>query len=266
MNTKLAILATAMFFLVGYSVSAQESTKVVEDVILFQSKSHLVRMTDKGKILAFLTDVDNNYSALNSVSSKEIVMDAVEISGAPDLGRVNIQDPQAVQLADIASQSSKVAQVEAVEEAMADVPASASEVEEEVISQEAISSMVEETATSIDEGSIAAVSEEMTSKGDPSSTNYDYEFAFDHRDASLSPAVVNQLNQVVKILEGNSEAKAEITSFFSETVDVSKILSKNRSKGIQDQLVASGIDRSRIKISEANNKDWANNRVQLSIY
>lgn len=107
----------------------------------------------------------------------------------------------------------------------------------------------------------------MTAKGSEEAvpTNYEFDFSFDHRDATLSYLSVNKLNQIADKLKDNDEVNAHINSFFSESVDVSKILSKNRTNGMRDILILRGIDPSRIIIKETNNKDWANNRVKVSI-
>ncbi|WP_235296017.1 OmpA family protein [Portibacter marinus] len=254
MKTKVSsVIILAFIFL---NVSAQESTKVIEDVILYQSEAHLVRMTQKGKILAFIKEVPNSYTALNNVTPQAIVMSAVEVAQLPDMSiseksRVNFDLDSKPQMAeDDGSKMDKSKEEEMETDEQATGELTAEEEMDEMIAEATVQS-----------------EEEMLPKGeDTRPTNYDYEFAFDHRDATLSPSVVNQLNQVAIILKENEELRAEIKSFYSETVDISKVLSKNRAKGIQDQLVAYGIDRSKITISESNNEDWANNRVQLLIY
>lgn len=246
MKIKVAIIALSIFSASQYE--AQESVTVVEDVILFQSEAHLVRMTDKGKILAFLKDVDNSYAALNSITPQEIVMNAVEVANAVDLGRS--EKSLVLPSKDAYAESDQKLDVKVVDE-------------EETIMNDGMA-IAEDTGRPDEE--IAARGEEENGEDVAKTTNYDYEFAFDHRDASLSPAVVNQLSQIAEILKADDSVNAEIKSYYSETVDVSKVLSKNRAKGIQDQLVAQGIDRNRIRISETNNEDWANNRVKLSIY
>ncbi|GLR15479.1 hypothetical protein GCM10007940_00940 [Portibacter lacus] len=228
MKIKLIIPVLLFTLISGLNVNAQSTTTVIENVILFNSKPYKVRMTPKGKILSFINDVDNNYASLNKISASKIEMPSDEVESMTDLARVNGDKLE-------------------LEKSMI-----------KDISEEEVGEMLAENSVREED--------EMNAKGDVKSTDYDYEFAFDHRDATLSPSSVNQLNQIAKILESDENARLEIKSYYSDNVDVSKILSKNRTKSIQEMLVEKGIDQSRINIQESNNEDWANNKVQLSIH
>ena len=107
--------------------------------------------------------------------------------------------------------------------------------------------------------------EVIVEKGPKKNFNYDYAFGFDHRSAALSHASVNQLNHIATAMLQNNETEAFITSYFSQTVDVSKILSKNRTNAIRDILLLRGIDSNRINIEQVNKDDWANNKVRIAM-
>jgi len=251
MKNNILVSAILISFFATLNINAQSTKTVLEDVILFNSEPYMVRMTEKGKIIAFMNDVSNTSAALNSVTAKSVQLDSEEIDKSFDLARAN---------GNTLDQEGIVASIEA----------------KKLEQEEEMKMIRKQNSIPQDAMAIAemAPEDEMMAKGEivednvkeEAKTNYDYEFAFDHRDATLSPSSVNQLNEIAKILNSNEASKIDINSYFSETVDVSKILSKNRAKGIEDMLVSKGIDRSRINISESNNKDWANNRVKVSIH
>ena len=125
--------------------------------------------------------------------------------------------------------------------------------------------VIDEAPMEISEDALAStVNEEIVEKGPQKSFNYDYAFGFDHRSAALSHASVNQLNQIATAMLKDKETAAFITSYFSQTVDVSKILSKNRTNAIRDVLLLRGIDSNRINIDQLNKDDWANNKVRIT--
>lgn len=226
MNTKLSL---SIFILLLYGTmqsKAQASYNVVQDVILLNNKPYLVQMTKAGDILAFKNDIKDSYSSIGKQKPQQMTVENVVIPGKN--GRI---------LSAMLPNSSNT-------------PAS-------------IQMEIEEDASV--EGTIASNSEPMIAKGG-SSTNYDYDFAFDHRDASLSFSSVNQLNQMADLLLKDKKSNAYIKSYFFESIDISKILSKNRTNAIKDVLILRGIDGSRINIDQVNNKDWANNRVKVSIH
>lgn len=251
MKSNILLIAVLLICFGSHSVKAQTTSTVLEDVILFNSEPYKVRMTPKGKILAFISDVDNSYSALNTVSSSTVQVEQDEIEKAIDLARAN---GNSLNQEELAATLDARAKSNASKYAM-NKPASA-----EVDGAMAVAD-VESPDEMMPKGKVAEDSGVTTTI-----TDYDYEFAFDHRDATLSPSSVNQLTEIAKLLNKDTDKTLKINSYFSETVDVSKILSKNRAEGIQDMLVSKGIDKSRISITESNNKDWANNRVKVSIH
>ena len=85
MNFKTIISSVIVLVVFVFNTNAQESSNVIEDVILYKSEAHLVRMTKKGKILAFIKDVDNNYASLNKVEPQVAAMETYAMNNTPDL-------------------------------------------------------------------------------------------------------------------------------------------------------------------------------------
>lgn len=230
MNTNLSLSFIILLLLSFNLLIGQDNFNAIEDVILVNNKPYLVQMSKKGDILSFKKDLKNSFATISNITRKELFLEDIVIPG---------------------NENSVLKSLLAMQDSGANP-----------------SSKVESIDVSIDEkseGTVVAMSDEMTAKGAPS-INYDYDFAFDHRSATLSFSSVNQLNQVADLLLKNESANAYVNSFFFESVDVSKILSKNRTKAIKDVLILRGVDSSRINITESNNKDWGNNRVKVSIY
>jgi outer membrane protein OmpA-like peptidoglycan-associated protein len=261
MKNTVLVLALIFTLIASTSSFAQSTTMIIEDVILFNNQPFMVKMTPKGKIIEFVRDLENNYNALNKIKPQTFEMSEKEVMAAIDLAR---KDGNTLDVAAIQEARLKKEQGNAVKEMSK---------KDEVISQDMSANdhdvtAIADNASNLDEEVMAkgsAITDIEMNTG-PETTNYAYEFAFDHRDASLSPSSVNQLNEIANIMKADTSTELEINSYFSESVDISRILSRNRSKGIHDMLVSKGIDSSRIKISESNNEDWANNRVKVSIH
>jgi outer membrane protein OmpA-like peptidoglycan-associated protein len=261
MKSTILVLAVLVTVFSSSTIYAQSTAMIVEDVVLFNNKAYMVKMTPKGKIIEFVRDVENSYSALNKHKAQVIEMSQDAVIAAIDLGRKggNTLDVAAYRETLIAKEQmmKEKKSKKATENAIVQTPEDGTDMMENAVADSGVNP-----------------DEEMTSKGvsdtetvsSSSTTNYAYEFAFDHRDASLSPSSENQLDEIAKIMKEDTTTSLEINSYFSESVDISRILSKNRAKGIHDTLVSKGIDSSRIKISESNNEDWANNRVKVSIH
>lgn len=262
---KTVLVITIIFALsASATISAQSTTMIVEDVILFNNQAFMVKMTPKGKIIEFVSELSKNYNALNQIKQQRFEMSEEEVLAAIDLARKggNTLDVLAIQ-----ESRAKMTGNQAITGKRDDKEVEII-VEKEMGTEEPLRTAVADVSINSDEEMTtkgAATTDEEAKTGS-TSTNYAYEFAFDHRDASLSPSSVNQLSEIADIMKEDSNTELEINSYYSESVDVSRILSKNRSKGIHDMLVSKGIDASRIKISESINEDWANNRVKVSIH
>ena len=263
MKNTILVLAVLVTVFSSSTVYAQSTAMIVEDVVLFNNKAYMVKMTPKGKIIEFVRDVENNYSALNKHKGRLIEMSKDAVIAAIDLGRKggNTLDVVAYHEAQVAKEKirKEMTSMKATENAIVQKAADGADIMENAVADSGVNPDEEMTAKGVSE------TDAETIRG-ASTTNYAYEFAFDHRDASLSPSSENQLNEIAKIMKEDTNTSLEINSYFSESVDISRILSKNRAKGIHDTLVSKGIDSSRIKISESNNEDWANNRVKVSIH
>lgn len=129
-----------------------------------------------------------------------------------------------------------------------------------------IPSMTEEEEIESALADVTLPEDEVVSKGASEAVvNYNFDLAFDHRSATLSKLSVRQIYQVADLLNQNPELKCTIESFYYSPVAVSTVLSKNRVNGILELLSMKGVDLDRVSVIEKNNKDWANNRVQVEL-
>ncbi len=246
MNTKLSLTIIVALMLFFAPLQSQTSYNAIQDVILVNNKPYVVQLNTKGDILAFQKELKNSFAAINNIKRQEIQLDnIVDLESKAVMAKANLEENAFGE-----SSSDSTVQNDEESSTMAVVDVSEQEGSEEV-------------ATLATKGGSAKTDEAQ--EDSPSGIDYAYDFAFDHRDAKLSYNSVNQLNQIAEVMLNNDNAKVSINSFFSESVDISKILSKNRANAIKDVLVLRGVDATRVLIQESNNKDWANNRVEVSV-
>lgn len=235
MNKKSIFPLILCAFIVSAPLISQKSYNVIEDVILLNNKPHLVRMSKQGNILSFERDLANNDDAIGRVQRKELQLDNIIIPGS----WVPISDLEAQMAANnLANNTAGISENETVSD-----------------------------VTKSEDASGNLKTEDATAKGAESQNiNYDYEFAFNHRSATLSFSSSSQLKQIASILQKDSSLKVHINSYYSESVAISKILSKNRVDAIIDILKLQGVNEDSISVQHNNEDDWANNRVKVAIY